>query len=118
MVTLVPSSEVGAFTPVKSVPAQSRGAALGGYSAFLDLALGVTGPAMGGLATAYGYTAAFFAVGAAVASGGLLTLLLWVRSQSTPGSTRRWLPLLPFGAQRTSENAPCSAIVKNSSLEA
>ena len=62
------------------VPAQSRGAALGAYAAFLDLALGVTGPVMGGLVTAYGYPAAFLAVGVAAAAGALLTLILWTRT--------------------------------------
>lgn len=68
---------------IASVPVQSRGAALGGYAAFFDLALGVTGPVIGGLATAYGYSVAFFAVSAAVAAGALLTLILWQRNRIT-----------------------------------
>lgn len=77
---------------IASIPAQSRGAALGGYGAFFDLALGVTGPAIGGLATAYGYSAAFFSVSAAVATGALLTLVLWSRTRTALGSAPRWRP--------------------------
>jgi MFS family permease len=64
---------------IADVPAQSRGAALGAYAAFLDLALGVTGPLMGGLVATHGYPAAFLAVGVAAAAGALLTSVLWVR---------------------------------------
>jgi MFS family permease len=40
---------------VNLVPAQNRGAALGAYSVFLDVALGVTGPVAGLIVGAYGY---------------------------------------------------------------
>jgi MFS family permease len=77
---------------IAGVPAQSRGAALGGYAAFLDLALGIAGPVMGGLATAYSYAAAFGAVSAAVAGGGILTVTLWWRVRRARGSRQRWWP--------------------------
>ena len=44
---------------VARVPAGSRGAALGAYSAFLDLALGVTGPVAGYISGGFGYPAIF-----------------------------------------------------------
>jgi predicted MFS family arabinose efflux permease len=66
---------------IAAVPAQSRGAALGGYSAFIDLALGLSGPAMGALSTALGYSSAYCAVSLAAASGALLTLFLWARAR-------------------------------------
>jgi len=75
---IFPSLGVEAIT---AMPAQSRGAALGGYSAFLDLALGATGPVMGALVTAYNYSVAFSAISAAVATGGLLTLYLGLQSR-------------------------------------
>ena len=63
---------------IAQVPPQSRGAALGAYSAFLDLALGITGPIMGELVASDGYSAAFLMVGAATAAGALLTVSLSV----------------------------------------
>jgi MFS family permease len=70
---------------IARMPSQSRGAALGAYAAFLDLALGVTGPVMGGLVAAHGYPAAFLTVGAAAAAGALLTLFLWTRTLPAHG---------------------------------
>jgi hypothetical protein len=67
---------------IAHVPAQSRGAALGAYSAFLDFSLGFTGPIMGELVATHGYSAAFLMVGVAVAAGALLTLIVWARSHS------------------------------------
>ncbi len=54
---------------VARVPAGSRGAALGAYSAFLDLALGVTGPVAGYISSGYGYPSIFLAAAAAVLAG-------------------------------------------------
>ena len=44
---------------VARVPPQNRGAALGLYSVFLDVSLGITGPAAGLLASALGFSAPF-----------------------------------------------------------
>lgn len=52
---------------VRRVPAASRGAAMGAYVAFLDVALGISGPLAGGLAGAQG-------VGAVYAMGGACAL--------------------------------------------
>lgn len=54
---------------VARVPAGSRGAALGAYSAFLDLALGVTGPIAGYISSGYGYPSIFLAAAVAVLAG-------------------------------------------------
>ncbi|MGV2906791.1 MFS transporter [Achromobacter sp. AGC25] len=54
---------------VARVPAGSRGAALGAYSAFLDLALGVTGPVAGYISSGYGYPSIFLAAAVAVLAG-------------------------------------------------
>lgn len=52
---------------VRDVPAASRGAALGAYTAFLDVALFASGPGAGALVAARGYGAAFLAAAGAVA---------------------------------------------------
>ncbi|WP_454672750.1 MFS transporter [Achromobacter pestifer] len=51
---------------VRRVPAASRGAAMGAYVAFLDVALGISGPTAGWLASAQGY-GAVYAMGGACA---------------------------------------------------
>src|SRR3954466_11619772 len=45
---------------VKSAPPQSRGAAMGTYTAFLDLSLGVASPSLGFIAQAVSLSAVFF----------------------------------------------------------
>jgi MFS family permease len=56
---------------VRLVPAHLRGTALGGFSAFQDLAYGLTGPLAGLLADRAGYGSVFL-VGAATAAAGFL----------------------------------------------
>jgi MFS family permease len=46
---------------VRNVPAQSRGLAMGTYTAFLDLALGVANPALGWIARGTGIRSVFLA---------------------------------------------------------
>ncbi|WZB75579.1 MFS transporter [Achromobacter insuavis] len=57
---------------VARVPAGSRGAALGAYSAFLDLALGATGPVAGYISGGFGYPAIFLAAAMSVLLGFLI----------------------------------------------
>ena len=61
---------------VARVPPQNRGAALGLYSVFLDVALGITGPAAGLLAGALGFSAPFLFGAVATAVGFTLSCLL------------------------------------------
>jgi MFS family permease len=58
---------------------QQQGAALGAYTSFWDLGLGIWGPAMGAIATAMGYSAVFF-VGAGCALAAV-ALALAIRLQ-------------------------------------
>jgi MFS family permease len=61
---------------VNRVPAGNRGAALGAYSAFLDLSLAITGPVAGLIVTGFGYPAIFlFAALAAMAAMAIAAIL-------------------------------------------
>jgi MFS family permease len=73
---------------VRSAPAQSRGLAMGGYTAFLDVALGFSTPALGLLADVAGLGAAFAAsMMAALCAAGIAAALLHTpRAQRTRGA--------------------------------
>ena len=63
---------------VRSAPAQSRGLAMGAYTAFLDVALGFGTPALGLLADLAGLGAAFIAsMVAALCAAGIAAALLY-----------------------------------------
>jgi MFS family permease len=63
---------------VRLVPAQSRGLAMGAYTAFLDVALGFGTPALGFLADRAGLGAAFaVSMVAALGAGGVAAALLY-----------------------------------------
>jgi MFS family permease len=72
---------------VDLVPAQNRGAAIGAYSMFTDVALCVTGPAAGLLAAHGGYPATFLFGGLAALAGVCLVLLL-IRKNLVDGAMR------------------------------
>jgi MFS family permease len=63
-------------------PPQSRGSVLAVYSAFVDLALFLTGPIAGILISSLGYSAVFFGVAGAVFTALCLTLWLAVKTRS------------------------------------
>ncbi len=65
---------------VKQVPAANRGSALGLYSVFLDVALGITGPLAGWLAHRGGYGDIYPLASAAAIAALLASALLWRRA--------------------------------------
>jgi len=62
---------------LKTVADQNHGAALGVYTGFLDLAMGITGPIAGFIVGKFGYSAIFLYSSAAAGCGFLLTLVLY-----------------------------------------
>lgn len=71
---------------VARVPAGSRGAALGAYSAFLDLALGVTGPVAGYISSGYGYPSIFLSAALAVVIGFVIAFGLQRHASAQAGA--------------------------------
>jgi len=67
-----------------------RGAAIGAYTSFWDLGLAVSGPAIGSVAAAAGYSAAFTTAAACALAAGLLTVAIGAagrrRAQWAPSS--------------------------------
>lgn len=61
---------------VRLVPASSRGAALGAYSLFIDVSLGITGPLAGAIASAWGFRAIFLFAALSAVLGLALSLYL------------------------------------------
>jgi MFS family permease len=64
---------------VGRVSTHNRGAALGAYSVFLDVALGLTGPVGGWIAGLYDYPAIFLAAGFAALAAAILSVSLYLR---------------------------------------
>jgi MFS family permease len=62
---------------VNLVPASSRGAAVGAYSLFIDLSLGITGPLAGAIAAGFGFASIFLFAALAACAGLLLSLYLY-----------------------------------------
>ncbi|WP_409280944.1 MFS transporter [Pseudomonas defluvii] len=68
---------------IKQVPSSSRGAGLGAYAVFFDLALAIAGPLMGAVAAHLGYESIFAIASLLALSGVGLVLLLSRRSAHT-----------------------------------
>ena len=84
---------------IQQVPSSSRGAGLGAYAVFFDLALAIAGPVMGTVAAHQGY-ASIFCVAA------LLALSGWVLCYCSPAA--------PIAAERSAGCGVPRAWLKNS----
>lgn len=62
---------------VNLVPASSRGSAVGAYSLFIDLSLGITGPLAGAVAAGFGFASIFLFAALAAFAGLLLSVYLY-----------------------------------------
>ena len=71
---------------VNLVPASSRGAAVGAYSLFIDLSLGIPGPLVGAVAAGFGFTSLFLFAALASFSGVLLSVYLYRQAKLARGS--------------------------------
>ncbi|THD43719.1 MFS transporter, partial [Enterobacteriaceae bacterium ML5] len=71
---------------VKQVPPQNQGTALGLYSAFLDLGLGITGPVAGLMIAHLGTPSIYLAAAFMVVIAWLLTLKLWLQTSRQTSS--------------------------------
>ena len=69
---------------VNLVPASSRGAAVGAYSLFIDLSLGITGPLVGAVAAGFGFASIFLFAALAAFSGLMLSLYLYRQTKRSP----------------------------------
>jgi MFS family permease len=70
---------------VRRVPAQSRGLAMGAYTAFLDLAQGLASPALGLVATGAGLNVLFLVSGATVLCAAYVAWWLMARPAAVEG---------------------------------
>ncbi len=73
-----------AMEALKTVSQSNRGAAIGVYTVFLDLSLGVTGPLAGLLITHYGYPSVYLMAAVAVVCALLLVFRLSALARSVP----------------------------------
>jgi predicted MFS family arabinose efflux permease len=105
---------------VNRVPAGNRGAALGAYSAFLDLSLGITGPVAGLIVTGFGYPAIFLfaALSAAIAMSIALALQRSARGSVAAGQhqARDTAPQPALPARSESADEPAIAMPSRHSV--
>ena len=69
---------------VNLVPASSRGAAVGAYSLFIDLSLGITGPVAGFIAGGFGFASIFLFASLAAFTGLMLSVYLYKQAGKLP----------------------------------
>ena len=71
---------------VNLVPASSRGPAVGAYSLFIDLSLGITGPLVGAVAAGFGFASIFLFAALAALGGLMLSVYLYRQAQNARAS--------------------------------
>jgi predicted MFS family arabinose efflux permease len=71
-----------AVEALKTVPVANRGAAVGAYTVFLDVALGATGPLAGLAIGRFGYPSAFLLAAIATVAAACITLRLFTKARA------------------------------------
>jgi MFS family permease len=79
---------------VRKVPQKSRGSALGIYTAFIDLSIGISGPIAGVIVASLGYAPIFLFATAMAAGSALLVIALW-RHETHQSNQNQSVPLIP-----------------------
>jgi len=74
---------------VNQVSAANRGAAVGAYSLFIDLSLGITGPLVGAVAAGFGFASMFLFAAGAAACGLVLSLYLYRQARRARDTLQR-----------------------------
>ena len=74
---------------VNQVSAANRGAAVGAYSLFIDLSLGITGPLVGAVAAGFGFASMFLFAAGASACGLVLSLYLYQQARRARDTLQR-----------------------------
>ena len=104
---------------VQSFPPQNRGSALGVYTAFVDLSLGISGPMAGVIVSELGYSPLFLFAAVLAGSGLILSFLLYRKHSRYPAIGGEFRKDLRFPRQNTVVSA-CTAprrIVKAGSAD-
>ena len=89
---------------MQSFPPQNRGSALGVYTAFVDLSLGISGPMAGFIVSALGYSPIFLFAAVLAGSGLTLSFLLYRKHSRYPAIGGEIPESLRFPRQNTALN--------------
>jgi MFS family permease len=106
---------------VQSFPPQNRGSALGVYTAFVDLSLGISGPVAGVIVSELGYSPIFLFAAVIAGSGLTVSFLLYRKHSKYPAIGGEIRESLRFPRQNTALNAftaPCKIAKAGSNFQA
>jgi MFS family permease len=102
---------------VRHVPAHNRGSALGVYTAFVDLSLGVSGPMAGVIVSVLGYPSIFLVAAAMAGSSMVLLITLYLRRAEPNKTANVLMPTSPRPARSLFQNSIGHATEKEQNKE-
>ena len=106
---------------MQSFPPQNRGSALGVYTAFVDLSLGISGPVAGVIVSELGYSPILLFAAVIAGSGLTVSFLLYRKHSKYPAIGGEIRESLRFPRQNTALNAftaPCKIAKAGSNFQA